>query len=75
LNAQHFPSILNGIEDISSDASKSEVLCKLAPRLPKNDANVRQAYLSAADSISSSKEKAAATMAFASDSASKGNQQ
>jgi hypothetical protein len=40
------------------------VLCKLAPRLPKNDANVRQAYLLAAGSISGSEEKAAATMAF-----------
>ncbi|CAF1942329.1 unnamed protein product [Rotaria magnacalcarata] len=64
LEARHFPSILNGIKEISNDSHKSSVLCKLAPKLPKNDANVRQAYLMAADSIYSSKDKAAATMAF-----------
>jgi hypothetical protein len=64
LNAKYFTSVLNGIEEISHDGNKSEVLCKLAPRLPKNDTNVRQAYLMAADSISYAKEKAAATMAF-----------
>ncbi|CAF1571438.1 unnamed protein product [Didymodactylos carnosus] len=64
LKAQHFPSILDEIEEMSDDSRKSNVLCKLAPRLPKNDANVREAYLMAADSIYSSKEKAAATMAF-----------
>jgi len=64
LNAKHFPSVLNGIEEISNDGNKRDVLSKLAPRLPKNDTNVRQAYLLAANSICSSKEKAAATMAF-----------
>ncbi|CAF1095179.1 unnamed protein product [Didymodactylos carnosus] len=73
LKAQHFPSILNEIREMSNDSHKSDVLCKLAPRLPKNDANVRQAYLMAADSIYSSKEKAAATMAFVSEPASKGS--
>jgi hypothetical protein len=64
LNAKHFPSILYGIQEMSNDANKSDILCKLAPKLPKNDANVRQAYLTAAGSIYSSKDKAAATMAF-----------
>lgn len=66
LNGKHFPSILNGIREIIHDNHKSDVLCRLAPRLPKNDANVLQAYMAAADSISSSKDKAAATKAFTS---------
>jgi len=64
LNARHFPSILYGIKEITNDNCKSNALCKLAPRLPKTDANVLQAYLMAADSISSSAEKAKATKAF-----------
>jgi hypothetical protein len=75
LNAKHFPSVLDGIKGISDSEDKSNVLCKLAPRLPKNDASVRQAYLSAANSISGSEEKAAATMAFTCDSVSQGGQQ
>jgi hypothetical protein len=72
LNAKHFPSILYGIQEMSDDGNKSDILCKLAPKLPKNDANVRRAYLTAADSIYSSKDKAAATMAFTSESGLKG---
>ena len=74
LNARHFPHVLNGIEDISNDNNKSDVLCQLAPRLPKNDPIVRQAYFAAADSISSAQKKAAVTMAFANDSVPKGGQ-
>ncbi|CAF1685259.1 unnamed protein product, partial [Adineta ricciae] len=64
LNAQHLASVLYGIAEISNDAHKSFVLCQLAPRLPKSDKNVREAYFEAADSIYSAKEKAAASMAF-----------
>ncbi|CAM2719413.1 unnamed protein product [Rotaria socialis] len=64
LEARHFPSILNGIQEISNDSHKSSVLCKIDPKLPKNDANLRQAYLMAADSIYPSKDKAATTMAL-----------
>jgi hypothetical protein len=75
LNANHFPSVLNGIREIIHDNYKSDVLCKLAPRLPKNDGNVLQAYMMAADSMTSSKDKAAATKAFSFDPGSKGKKQ
>ncbi|CAF4033347.1 unnamed protein product [Rotaria sp. Silwood1] len=64
LNSRYFPSILYGIKEIANGNCKSNVLCKLAPRLPRTDANVLQAYLMAANSISSSAEKARATKAL-----------
>ncbi|CAF1118830.1 unnamed protein product [Adineta ricciae] len=64
LNAKHLSSILYGIAEISNDSHKSFVLCQLAPRLPKSNSNIREAYFEAANSIYSDKQKAAASMAF-----------
>ncbi|CAF1484703.1 unnamed protein product, partial [Rotaria sp. Silwood1] len=75
LNSRYFPSILYGIKEIANGNCKSNVLCELAPRLPKTDANVLQAYLMAANSISSSKDKAAATIAFSFHPATMGSRQ